>query len=360
MLARHGEKRASIVAEGEEAARLAPLPLAALEGEAQARAALAALGLTTLGEVAGLPPGAWAARGGVEGHRARALCLGALKTPFVPHQLPETIEEGVTLEWPAESLEPLVFALKRVIDRVSARLCGRQLAAVRLRFTLVLDPSGTTELLLSLARPTSQSKLLLELARHRLSEMRLENPVGGLRLRVEEACEDPGQQLSLGDGPQGDAALEVVLSRLATTLGEGALYSPTLEQKHRPEAASGRGPFRPPEAPRGLLSELLPQDDPGEAFSADPEALERPARLLASPVALDAELGAEGELLFGRLMGRRRRVLALTGPERLGGEWWAPTGFSRDYYRVFFEGLGPTWVFRDGADGRFYAQGFFD
>mgnify|MGYP006216214101 CR=1 FL=1 len=34
--------------------------------------------------------------------------------------------------------------------------------------------------------------------------------------------------------------------------------------------------------------------------------------------------------------------------------------YSRDYYRVHFEGLGPAWVFRDGKDGRFYLQGLFD
>ena len=53
-------------------------------------------------------------------------------------------------------------------------------------------------------------------------------------------------------------------------------------------------------------------------------------------------------------------MVALTGPERLCGEWWAPEPYSRDYYRLHLEGLGPLWVFRDASDGRFYLQGFFD
>ena len=60
-LARHGEKRLALVPEGEEARVLAPLPLGALEGPEQA--AFAALGLSTLGEVAALPVGAVTARG---------------------------------------------------------------------------------------------------------------------------------------------------------------------------------------------------------------------------------------------------------------------------------------------------------
>ena len=43
---------------------------------------------------------------------------------------------------PAESLEPLLFALKTALDRLSTRLRGRQRAAVRLTLTLVLEPAA--------------------------------------------------------------------------------------------------------------------------------------------------------------------------------------------------------------------------
>ena len=60
-----------------------------------------------------------------------------------------------------------------------------------------------------------------------------------------------------------------------------------------------------------------------------------------------------------RVDGRARAVVAMDGPERLRGEWWA-SGFDRDYYRVRLDGLGDCWVFRDGGDGRLYLHGFFD
>ncbi|HZI10056.1 MAG TPA: DNA polymerase Y family protein, partial [Myxococcus sp.] len=79
-----------------------------------------------------------------------------------------------------------------------------------------------------------------------------------------------------------------------------------------------------------------------------------------TPAWLDAEVAESGRLLAARLGGKRHRVTALAGPERLEGEWWSETPYQRDYYRVHFEGLGPAWVFRDGRDGRFYLQGLFD
>jgi protein ImuB len=229
---------------------------------------------------------------------------------------------------------------------------------VRLNLTLKLDPSGQAVVPLTLARPTAQAKMLLDLTRHRLSEVRLEGPVAALCLAVEEDCEDRGQQLSLGDAPEGDAALEVVLSRLATALGEDSLFMASLEDTHRPEDAYAARTFRPPPMRRGLEGELL---QPLEEAEPVPEVLrERPSRVLTKPTTIDVELTAAGELLAARLGGRRRRVTALVGPERMSGDWWDARPYSRDYYRVHFEGLGPAWVFRDARDGRFYLQGLFD
>jgi len=405
-LARLSGAQVQCVPPGEEAQRLAPLPLSVLE-EVAARevAAFRALGLCTLGEVARLPTPAVLARLGAAGGRAQALCRGEDDTPLHPAALPEEVAEEVALEMPAEQLEPVLFALKAVVDRAVARLQGRGLAAVRLLLQLRLDPSGEADVPLQLARPTGQPRLLLELLRHRLAELQLPRPVAGLRLRVLEAQRDAGRQLELGDGPQGDAPLEAVLSRLATALGEEALVSVSLQARHRPEAAAGVARFRPPVAARGLAAELLPTvaqagpappraaDGPPEAFPAGWEGLrhglgvavsapgqpvspvvevpppearaaaalgERPARLLPTPLQLEVVLDAQGALASARVGGRQRRVRAAVGPERLCGEWWEERPLQRDYYRVHLEGLGLLWIFREGRDGRFYLHGLFD
>ncbi|MCI0572334.1 MAG: DNA polymerase Y family protein [Myxococcaceae bacterium] len=359
-LARFGVRRAEVVPSGEGGRALAPLPLSALEGAETGRLeALRALGLATLGEVAALPATAVVARGGAEALRAHRMARGEEPSRFVPTPLPEVLEEVLSLDWPAESLEPVLFGLKTLVDRLCARLSGRRRAAVRLTLAFRLEPSGEAQVALSLARPTAQAKLLLDLARHRLEGLTLERPVVGLRARMDEDCADPGQQLVLGDGPAGDAALEVVLSRLATTLGEEALFAAGVEGVHRPEAAVRPRAFRPPARPEGLLAELG-GETAEKTREVEAALAERPARLLPQPAPLEVALGVGGELAGARVEGRWRRASGLAGPERLGGEWWRGGGFSRDYYRVHLEGLGLAWVYRDGRDGRFYLQGLFD
>lgn len=357
-LARYADARVSVVAPREGARALAALPLMALEAsEKELMGPLAALGLTTLGQVAALPRGAVVARLGSPGLVAQRLCRGEDDTPLVPTPVAEVLEESLSLEWPAESMEPLLFAMKTTLDRLCARLAGRKRAAVRLTFALRLDPSGARDVSVCLARPSAQAKLLLELAKHQIDNLTLDNPVAGLRVRVEESCEDRGQQLSLGDDPSGDAALEVVLSRLTSALGEEALFSAELAPVHRPESAYVPRPFRLPAVHERKESRAGARQP---AAKVDAVLLERPSRLLAQPAALDADLGAQGALVAARLMGKRRKVTAIAGPERLTGEWWAPAPLARDYFRVHFEGLGPVWVYRDAQDGRFYLQGMFD
>ena len=250
--------------------------------------------------------------------------------------------ERMDLDWPAEAMEPLLFALKTALDRLCARLWGRGRAAVGLNLTLHLDPSGDAVVPLRLSRPSSQARMLLELCRHRIADLTLPQPVGALSVEVTEASEDWGQQLPLGeDGPAGDASLEVVLSRLSTALGEESLFSAALGEGHRPERAWAQGGFHPPEASRGLFGEAGAQVSlPGvgrrggrtATASAREEApddetafdalLARPSRFFSQPATLEAEVGEGGVLRGARLLGKRRRVEAWAGPERLSGDWW--------------------------------------
>lgn len=374
---------------------LAALPLSALEHgwlRAEAAAPFRALGLSTLGELAGLSAGALLARFGATGLEAARLCRGEDDSRFTADALPEVLEESVQLDWPAEHLEPVLFALKTIIDRSCARLQGRRQAAVRLTVTVLLDGASPLAVPLVLARPSSQGRLLLELSRHRLTDLTVRQPIIGLSLRVDEASDDPGQQLVLGDAPAGEAALEVVLSRLQSALGEGALFSAQPVAQHRPEGAWRFTRFTPPavgggEAPLGAAPPLLsaprlqrrparragalaeeaapiPWPKRKAKVEAKPEVSwpamsTRPPRLFKEPSRLVVELEPSGHLAWVNVAGRRRKVETVWGPERLVGAWWEE-GYSRDYYRVQLEDVGTLWIFRDGKDGAFYAHGVFD
>lgn len=359
---------------------LAALPLEALGLAPEVAARLLALGVTDAGALARLPEGTLAHRFGPEGVAAARLARGEGDGPlagYVPATLPQ---EALELEAPAESAEPLLFALKRLADRVAARLAGRGLGATRLKLVLQLDPRGEERVLVPLAQPTAAAGRWLVPLREHLFSLRLPGAVTALRLVAAEVAPVSAEQLAFGDRPEAVAALEGVLARLAVRLGDDALFAAEPVERYRPEAAYRAVPFQregaratarrsgaaqgsPPDEARGrggsggvreggTSADAVPTDAPADAGAL------RPTRLLAVPEAVVAQ-GEGGRLTALRIGGRERRVLAFEGPERLAGEWWSDA-FDRDYYRVRLDGLGDCWVFRDGADGRLYLHGFFD
>lgn len=360
-LARYGRGPILRAMPSETARVLAALPLPALDLGPPVEERLQALGVADVGALARLPPETLAHRFGAAGAAAARLARGEDTSPLVPY-VPETLpEEAFDLEAPVETAEPILFVLRRLAERVSARIAGRGLGATRLRLTLKLDPRGEERFLLPLARPTSSSQGWLLVLKERLVDLRLPAAVVGLRLAAVEVAAVPEEQLSIGDRPEAALALEAVLSRLAARLGESALFAAEPADRHRPEAAYRPTPFLKPKPrvkdgkgrrgrPAGqgpLDADVVPRGD-----------LVRPTRLLASPRPVVAE-GEGGRLTALRVDGRAYAVEALAGPERLRGEWWSEP-FDRDYYRARLAGLGDCWIYRDGADGHLYLHGLFD
>ncbi len=354
-LARHGTASLKRVLPGETAQALAALPIQALDLPPDVCERFCAVGVADVGALVRLPPETLAHRFGAVGAAAARLARGDDPRRLVPY-VPETLpEEPWDFDGPVDSAEPLLFAAKRLAERVAARLAGRGLGATRLKLVLKLDPRGEERLLVSLARPTTSAASWLLVLRERLTGLRLPAAVTGLRLSPSEVAETPAEQLAFGDRPEAEAALEAVLSRLATRLGAGAAFAAESADRHRPEAAYQPVPFATPArnaTPTATSSASLVDGSPPA------RDLVRPTRLLAPPRPIVAE-GEGGRLTALRLAGKAYPVVTLVGPERLCGEWWSEP-FDRDYYRVRLAGLGDVWVFRDGGDGRLYLHGLFD
>ena len=340
---------------------IAALPLEALGLERAIAARLRGLGIDDAGALARLPAGTLAHRFGPDGVAAARLARGEDDTPLSPYA-PETLPvEALELDAPAESAEPLLFALKRLADRVAARLAGRGLGATRLKVVLKLDPRGEERVVVTLAQPTASAARWLAPAKEHLFSLRLPGAVTAIELAAIEVAPLAAEQLAIDDRPETLAALETVLARLAVRLGGEALFAAEPVERYRPEAAYRAAPFQPPRArapasrPRRTMPAGHLEASPPRAEPAPP----RPTRLVEPPAPIVAE-GEGGRVTALRIEGRARAAIAMDGPERLRGEWWAPAPFDRDYYRVRLDGLGDCWVFRDAADGRLYLHGYFD
>ncbi len=244
---------------------LAPLPLGALGLPPPVVERLAGLGVRDAAALARLPAGVLAHRFGPAGVAAARLARGDDPSPLVPY-VPEALpEEALELDAPAESAEPLLFALKRLADRVAARLAGRGLGATRLRIVLRLDPRGEERIVAPLASPSaSAARWLLPLKEH-LFSLRLPGAVTGLRLASIEVAPVAPEQLAIGDRPEALAALEGVLSRLAVRLGDAALFAAEPVERHRPEGAYRTVPFRPEQRPRARRERRRARATPADA-----------------------------------------------------------------------------------------------
>jgi protein ImuB len=148
-----GDERAAcrILPAGEGRATLAPLPIGLLPADQEIRDRFSLFGLTTMGQLAGLPRSAVAAQFGAEGERLQALARGEDQRSLVPRRRPEGLATTVRFEPPAAGTTEITLALRRAATTLTDRLRGRHLAPGRA--TLALDRDTATPLTVELPLP---------------------------------------------------------------------------------------------------------------------------------------------------------------------------------------------------------------
>lgn len=305
------------------------------------------LGLHTLGDFRALPAAEIASRFGRDGLLAHSRLSAAPNLAWPRFLPPERIVEEAELDFAAriETLAPVFFLLKRLVDRAFLRLYARAelLAAFRLTFRLnKLARGGARERIteVRLPLPQGEPKSVLSFLQERIAkelELRpLEDALEGIRLEVRETAPARNAQRDFFSKVEEEReAWASLVARLAERLGNSAPFLAAPAPRLRPEAAWTRGL------------------DPGKP-ELMPKVPLRPLRLLREPL----PLRREGDRLS--CANRRWEILAIEGPERLRGEWWLG-GFARDYYQVATVQGERLWVFQAaGGDPALFLHGIYD
>jgi protein ImuB len=353
-----------VVPAGEEAAFLAPLPLARLDPGLELGETLARWGLASIGELARLPPAEVASRLGEEGRRLHAVARGLDPRPLRPRQPPPDFREGMELEWPLVTLEPFLFLARAALDRLCRRLEAAGLGCARLETALRLEPAGHDERAIDLPAPTRDPKTLLQLVRLALEERAPGAAVSGFAFVARPDRPRAAQLTLFGPPALSPDRLATTLARLFALLGAGRVGSPRPVDGHRPErfALVPYAPPAPPEradtvaeppagcsrSPRGLLAVRLLR--PPRAIGVELDGAGRPG-------AVAAREAGEAEAKRHRIDGR---VRVASGPWRLEEQWWSESKIDREYWDVELEGGGLYRLFRDAATGRWFADGAYD
>jgi protein ImuB len=321
-LAAQAGPRVTLVPPGGERALLAPVPLTALDLPADLAATLARWGVRTLGELGGLPRRSVGDRLGAAGLRAHDLALGVDREPFRVHVPEPYWEEAQGLEWEIVALEPLMLAIERALERLTARLGVVHVSADAIDLELGLASRASHQRMIALAYPTREVRLMLSLVRLDLEAHPPAAPVVSVTVRARPSVARPSAAGLWQPPAPAHRDLAALLTRLTALVGAGNLGAPVLLDSHHPDAFTLR-PFTEPRA-----------NDPTARPDAEAEGEPRVVlRRIEPPAALDVETLETRPRWVGGT-GARTRVRASAGPWRISGEWWDSRAWARDEWDV--------------------------
>ena len=346
-----------IAAPGTMRQALGPLPLAALRLPAHAVESLGHLGLRRVEDIMGLPRAALARRFGAETLRRLDQAVGLDPEPVSPARAPLHFAVRISFPEPIGLASDVAAGIDRLLPALCARLKarGRGLRRLRLEAQRVDGTADVAEI--GLARASDDAARIRPLLMMKLDGM--EAGFGFDRLRLEaletEALHavqhrghlDAAAEVALR--ASSDTALEDLISKLGTRLGQEAVVRLHPADSHIPEktfsvlaaawSEPAAGDWPEPRGPRPII---LFRPEPVTAHDARTPPPEFRWR-------------------------RREFVLRVAvGPERLLPEWWWDdpawrTG-PRDYWRVETDTGDRLWLFyAHGAEasGGWFCQGVF-
>ena len=361
LYAARGFPGTTIIPAGEEAARLASLPVSVLSPSPEILDILESWGIRNLASLAELPPIPLVERLGQDGLQLQRLARGQTQRTLVAAEPREDFVERFEFEDPVETLESLTFILNRLLHQVCLRLVSHALATNELRLKLELEArqlkTGADkeiyERVWKLPLPTADGKTLFRLACLDLNASSFSAPVKKLTVEAIPAKPRSAQGGLFAPAAPEAEQLEITLARIRGVVGSvdengiACVGSPAVLDSHRPDSFTLQ-PFSGEPAKSAALS--LP---------ASTFVLRRFRPALATSV--EVNQGTPRSVLLGR---RLFHVRAASGPWCGSGQWWnASSAWAREEWDVALktpEGTGFYRVFLDRLRRQWFVEGMFD
>ncbi|MHC4937939.1 MAG: Y-family DNA polymerase [Planctomycetota bacterium] len=327
----------------EEHASVRRVALSRLPIDADARDALFALGIHTLGDLLELPPDGLHDRFGKEAYRLHQLARSDESRIVQPEKEQLRLRESMLLDYEEKDVSRLMFGIKRMLDPLLARLAENRKALATLILELQLERGPGLVEKLKPADPTLDARQLLDLLLLRFEALQLRAGVTEMALQV-EAVPATQKQLDLfAAQPKRDPnAVKRSFARLRAEFGDGAVVRAQLCEGHLPEGHYEWRPLRELPKPKPRLGRRV---------------LIR--RLRTRPWALPHRPRHEED--GWQLRGRDdASVHSLLGPFVVSGGWWRNRhahDLRRDYYFAGTLKGEWLWVYRDRRKRRWFLHG---
>jgi protein ImuB len=311
-----------VVADGEEAAALGPLPLRVLDLDEEQVEIFALWGIRTLGMLAVLPEKDLIARLGQRGRRLWQLARGEQTHLFQPVEPEFALVERMELDAPVEALDTLLFVANMMLGQLIVRATARVFVLAAVTIVLKLEGGATHARAVRTALPSNDRQLWIKLLHLDLEA----HPPGAAIVAVTLQAEPgTGSKVQLGlFSPQlpEPSRLDVTLARIRAIVGEENVGRAVLKDTHEPDS------FRvePFEVRMVRARET--------ASSGMRFALRRLRP--AEPIAVVLESRKPKAFVF---RAQRYTVERAYGPWLSSGEWWKPTLWSGEQWDLVARAL---------------------
>jgi len=342
LAARHGTGT-EVVPLGTDLGFLAPLPVACLDAGPALVRTLARWGVHRLGDLARLPIAEVGTRLGADGAALVRRARGLDERPLMPTPRSGDVEEAALLDHPVDTLEPLLFVLRGLVDRAVERLGLAGIGCTRLQVAMRLDDRSRDERTLRLAAPTRDVKTIVTLLRLDVEARPPRAAIVDVALTVVPEVVRPTQLGLFAPAGPAPERLATTLARLGVLCGPERVGTPVVLDTHRPGAA-----------------EVTAFDPTTAATSGDTSTRCRLVVRTVRPPARLEVFSDRDRPAFVRGRGLGGRVVEAAGPWRITAEWWNEAPCRRDYYDLELSDGGLYRCFRDLASGRWFVDGIYD
>lgn len=246
----------------------------------------------------------------VAGHNPRLLEIASTKPRF---------SRSLSLEHRVESLDALLFILKRFIDELEVELSTANAAAYILELTFKLDNNNLQTKRIEVPEPSSRASTLFRILETALERLETKDAITGIRLSlcVTEARRRQGDLFAVA--MEDAASFAETADRIATILGPDRSGSPSLSDSWKPDS------FRIKNLDTDLGTSENPTQDTDEA--SEPK-IGLPLSRIRPPehISLLAKDGTPAQITGGPYAGE---IVASSGPYNLSGHWWELSRWSR-------------------------------
>ncbi|HEX4262938.1 MAG TPA: DNA polymerase Y family protein [Verrucomicrobiae bacterium] len=268
----------------------------------------------------------------------------------------EEFAEQMEFENEVETVEPLLFALRRFVEQLSRRLELIYLVVAEFHLQLSLSSGAKYERVFKIPAPTGNIEILFRMLQTHLETVRTDSPITVLRLSAKPAKPE-ARQFGLFESTLRDPnQFAETLARLTGLCGADRVGTPQLETTHRPDAfkvaqAFGmeRNDFSAAHWNIGLESPVDPQ--------AGKPALPLPLRRFRPPLPSHIEFRDEKPVLL-RSHVFIGPIVEMRGPFFSSGNWWDSGRWAREEWDVETSDGSLFRIFRS-SDGCF-VEGVYD